>query len=77
MKRWVEWEYTVGDEGVQAEEGRGVRGPSLAVVVGRVSRGADASTQRCPKSETWSPGNSMGNETNPPGNGVSKHEGGV
>ena len=41
------------------------------------SCGADVSRQRCPKSETWSPGNSMGNETNPPGNGVSKHEGGV
>lgn len=41
------------------------------------SGGADVSRQRCPKSETWSPGNSMGNETNPRSNGVSKHEGGV
>lgn len=58
---------TGGDTGRRGEGSEGAK----------PSGGADVSRQRCPKSETWSPGNSMGNETNPRSNGVSKHEGGV
>lgn len=85
----MDWGFTVGEAG--GGTGRsgelGWGGGSGGPVLSPRGSSQESDEQRvavltgvdkdAPKSDTWSPENSLGNENNPRGRGVSKREGGV
>lgn len=66
-----------GGAGRSGEPGQGAQHQAPEVAVRRVMSCAGDGRRSCPKSETWRPENSMGNENNPHSEGVSKREVGV